>query len=200
MNRLGAKSGNAGDRQDGDPADEARPSLAQQTGFDPALEALFERANGIRARNGLDETADSTVAAQMVLTSIAMEVLGVADRQLHPDVLDIDDAALAWAYVCFMGMRIIAIADQQADFDNQAFVLAVASAVFQFYGDQAALRIVHAGTGVFQQIVGANQQSAEFVDLNDQVHKLMLAYISSGAREAIDGLRERYANFARLAP
>jgi len=192
MNRKRAIPGN---RQ----AAENQPSIQQQTGFDPALEALFERANRIRAHNGLGQTADSTIAAQMVLTSIAMDVLYVADREIHPDVLDTDDAGLAWAYVCFMGMRIIAIADQRDDFDNQAFVLAVASAVFQFYGDEVALRIVQAGTGLFQEIVSANSHAADFVELNDQVHKLVLAYLSSGTREAIDGLRQRYATFAMLA-
>jgi len=200
MNRLRALLGISQARQqDHRPLAESRPSIQQQTGFDPALEALFERANQIRARNGLDETADSTIAAQMVLTSIAMDVMRVADRQLHPDVLDADDAALAWAYVCFMGMRIIATADRQPDFDNQAFVLAVASAVLQFYGDELAIRIVHAGTRLFQEIVSANRQVKEFVDLNDQVHKLILAYLSSGTRDAITGLRQRYSSFAMLA-
>jgi len=200
MNRLLAiLSKSKSDRQDSESPAESPAAIEQQTGFDPALEALFERANRIRAHNGLDETADATIAAQMVLTSIAMDVLRVAERELHPDVLDADDAGLAWAWVCFMGMRIIAIADQRDDFDNQAFILAVACAVFQFYDDEAVIRIVRAGTGLFQQIVGANSHTDEFVEFNDQVHKLVLAYISSGAREAIDGLRELYPAFTKLA-
>lgn len=199
MNRLRAmfNLGKAG--QDDGPAAAGPPADTRQAGFDPALEALFERANEIRADNGLQETADSTIAAQMVLTSIAMDVLQVADRQLHPDLLDAEDAGLAWAYVCLMGMRIIAIVDRQDDFDNQAFILAVACAVFQFYGDEAAVRIVHAGTGLFQQIVTANRQSAEFIELNDQVHKLILASIGTGSQDAIVGLRARFAAFAEFA-
>ena len=139
MNRRRAIFGNNDAEREDAPDAGSQPAIPLQSSFDPALEALFERANAIRARNGLEQTADSTIAAQMVLTSIAMDVLCVADRQVHPDVLDAEDAGLAWAYVCFMGMRIIAIADQQADFDKQAFILAVACAVFQFYGDEAAI-------------------------------------------------------------
>jgi len=200
MNLMRGLFGNkAADEQAGDEIDEDQPRARRSQDFDPALEALFDRANQVRVQNGLGETQDATVAAQIVLTSIAMEVLCVADRRLHPDVLDAQDAGLAWAYVCFMGVRIIAIVDGQEDFDHQAFVLAVAFAVFQFYGDAVAIQIVHAGTGLFHRIVTEKQDSPEFVELNDQVHKLILAYVSAGRRDAIEALQERFRLFAELA-
>lgn len=167
-------------------------------GEKPGLDTLFARANEFRAQNGLEPTDDSSVGAQIVLTSIAMDVLRVGDRQVHPEVMDSRDAALAWAYVCCMSVPIIAIVDGREDFDHQAFVLAVASAVFQFYDNEALVQIIQQGTGLFQSIVAEGEKSQAFLNFNDQVHGLVLAHVGGAAGDAIGGLRERYSAFGKL--
>jgi len=189
---LGTKAtagGRAGDRD---------TATDQGGGGIPSLEIFFTRANRIRAQNGLGATTDSSVGAQVVLTSLAMEVLRVADRQVHPEVMDSRKAALAWAYVCCMSAPIIAIVDKQDDFDHQAFVLAVASAVLQFFDSRSLVQIIQDGTILFHKIVNEGEQSQAFLNFNDQVHELVLAYIADGAGVAIDGLRERYSVFGKL--
>jgi hypothetical protein len=167
-------------------------------GETPGPDKLFVRANEFRSRNGLADTDDSSVAAQIVLTSIAMDVLGVGDRKVHPDVMDTAGAALAWAYVCCMSVPIIAIADKRDDFDHQAFVLAVASAVFQFFDNQVLVQIIQQGTGLFQSIVAEGEKSQAFLDFNDRVHGLVLACVRGDEGDAIGDLRERYSAFGKL--
>jgi hypothetical protein len=164
----------------------------------PGPEVLFARANQIRAQKGLDATTDSSVGAQVVLTSLAMEVLRVADRELHPNAMDARQAALAWAYVCCMSAPIIAIVDKQDDFDHQAFVLAVASAVLQFFDSRSLVQIIQDGTILFHDIVTEGEQSQAFLNFNDQVHELVLAYVADGAGDACEALRDRYAAFGKL--
>ena len=167
-------------------------------GESPGPSRLFARANEFRARNGLDATTDSSVGAQVVLTSLAMEVLRVGDRKVHPDAMDSRQAALAWAYVCCMSAPIIAIVDKQDDFDHQAFVLAVASAVLQFFEPRSLVEIIQQGTILFHDIVTEGEKSQAFLDFNDRVHRLVLAYLDGDGDDAIAGLRERYSAFAML--
>lgn len=182
-------------------SEQARDSAAE-TGDglveNQALKALFARADRIRAQNGLAATTDSSVGAQVVLTSLAMEVLRVADKEVHPNAMDSRKAALAWAYVCCMSAPIFAIVDKQDDFDHQAFVLAVASAVLQFFDSRSLVQIIQEGTILFHNIVNEGEQSQAFLNFNDQVHELVLAFITDGAGVAIDGLRERYSVFGKL--
>ena len=185
-------------KQAGDSVSEMDDGIAGRPSGNQTLKALFARADGIRAQNGLGATTDSSAGAQVVLTSIAMEVLRVAEKRVHPESMDPRDAALAWAYVCCMSVPIIAIVDGEADFDHQAFVLAVASAVFQFYDNQTLVQIIQEGTGLFQTIVAQGEKSQAFLNFNDQVHGLVLSFVEGGAGDAISGLRERYSVFGKL--
>jgi hypothetical protein len=195
-------TGETGGEQAGDPLAEADNGVVESPDEKPddnqALKALFARADEIRMRNGLGATTDSSVGAQIVVTALAMEVLGVGDKRVHPEAMDSRQAALAWAYVCCMSAPVIAIVDKRDDFDHQAFVLAVASAVLQFYDPRSLVQIIQDGTVLFHNIVMQGEQSQAFVDFNDRVHALVLAYLGSGGGDAIAGLRERYSAFARL--
>ena len=186
------------DEQTGDPLAEEDDGIAGSPADNPTLETLFARADEIRAQNGLGATTDSSVGAQVVLTSLAMDVLRVADRELHPEARDNRQAARAWAYVCCMSAPIIAIVDKQDDFDHQAFVLAVASAVLQFYDSRSLVQIIQEGTILFHDIVTEGRQSPAFVNFNDRVHGLVLAYVEGGEGDTIPDLRECYSAFARL--
>lgn len=182
------------DEQTGNPAAATDERAAEK----PGLDALFASANEFRLQNGLEATADSSVGAQIVLTSIAMDVLRVREKQVHPEVMDTRDAALAWAFVCCMSVPIIAIVDGQEDFDHQAFVLAVASAVFQFYDNEILVQIIQQGTSLFQTIVEQGEKSQAFLNFNDQVHGLVLACVGGADGDAIGGLRDRYSAFGKL--
>lgn len=164
----------------------------------PDSEALFACANELRSHNGLGTTTDSSAAAQIVLTSIAMDVFRVAERELHPEVMETREAALAWAYVCCMSVPIIAIVDRRDDFDHQAFVLAVACAVFQFFDHQTLVRIIREGIDLFQSVVAEGEKSQAFLNFNEQVNALVLACVGGAAQDAIGDLRERYSAFRKL--
>ncbi len=161
-------------------------------------DAILDKSATLRAQVGLEPTPDTKEAATIVLTSTALEVIQTDDCIAHPEQMSVQDATLAWAFICFMSAPIISSINIENKQDKSKFLVSVASAVFQFFDEKDIVHIYESGTNLFQKAVTSGGDSEAFVNFCEQVNKLILIHIIGNNTDAITGLRNRYAAFQKL--